>query len=87
MADNPPQNFTNVTHAVWDCLVREGFGNLGMTVSAPQGCGQTARQDTVCWNWNSGGQTLMVQLTVGPWWAVADVQAAVTGCGAQPVTP
>jgi hypothetical protein len=31
------QNFTNVTQAVWDCLVKTA-ASYGITISDPKGC-------------------------------------------------
>jgi hypothetical protein len=86
MAACAAQNFTNVNQAVWDCLVQQAQ-QYGVPIGGPQGC-QTAHGFTVCWNWNSGAQTLMVQCTDSPWWAPCGmingrIHDAVVGCGAQ----
>ena len=61
------QNFTNVNENVWNCLVQQA-AQIGVQIPGPQGCA-SAQGFTVCWNWNSGAQTLMVQCTDSPWWA------------------
>jgi hypothetical protein len=80
-----PQNFTRVTQQVWDCLVKKAWDDYGIRITGPRDCASKLGVK-ICWNWNSGAATLMIQCTEKPFIITcgtvhSTVKGAVNGCG------
>jgi hypothetical protein len=78
------QTFTDVTSAVWNCLVQKAQ-SYGITISGNSG---QASQDgfTIRWDYDPSGQTLQLQCVDSPWWAPCStingkIHDLVDGCG------
>jgi hypothetical protein len=79
------QSFTNLTPAVWQCLVAKA-ASYGVTVSSNNGS-VTKSGFTIAWNYDPASQTGNIQCTDSPWWAPCSminskINSIAKACGA-----
>jgi hypothetical protein len=79
------QNFSNITPAVWQCMVAKA-ASYGVTISSDSGS-DTKSGYTIAWNYDPTSQTGSIQCTDSPFYMPCSainsyINKIAKGCGA-----